>query len=59
MIAYADDVTIILKDPQDIQKVLEAIRLYAEASGAELNICKSAALPLGTWNTVQMIFGVT
>jgi len=58
VIAYADDVTIILKDPHDIQKVHEAIRLYAEASGAELNIRKSAALPLGTWNTVQMIFGV-
>jgi hypothetical protein len=58
VIAYADDVTIILKDPQDIPKVQEAIRLYTEASGAELNIRKSAALPLGTWNTVQTIFGV-
>ena len=35
VIAYADDVTIILKDPHDIQKLHAAIRLYAEASGAE------------------------
>lgn len=31
-IAYADDVTLILTDHQNIRKVHEAIRLYAEAS---------------------------
>ena len=57
--ANADDVTTILTDPQDIPKVHDAIRLHAEASGAELNVRKSAALPLGAWNTGHMIFDVT
>ena len=34
VIAYADDVTIILTNPQDIPKLHEAIRLYTKASGA-------------------------
>ena len=58
VIAYADDVTIILTDPNDIPKVQDAICLYTDASGAELNVLKSAALPLGAWNTGHMIFGV-
>jgi hypothetical protein len=36
VIAYADDVTIILRSPKDIPIVQEALRCYADASGAKL-----------------------
>jgi hypothetical protein len=58
-VAYADDVTIILKSPSDIQIVQEAINNYAAASGAQLNIRKSKSLALGTWNTATPIREVT
>jgi hypothetical protein len=47
VIAYADDVTIVLSKPEDIPVVRETMKTYEEASGATINIQKSK----GSWNT--------
>ena len=49
-VAYADDVTIIVTAPTDIQKLQEAIHCYEAASGARVNIEKSRAIAFGTWD---------
>jgi len=38
VIAFADDVTIILRSPKDIPIVQEVLCCYEDASGAKLNI---------------------
>jgi hypothetical protein len=43
LLAYADDVTIILRSPQDAAIVQEEISKYEAESGAKLNIDKSKA----------------
>ena len=58
VIAYPDDVTIILRSPKDIQIVQEALRCYEDASGAKLNVQKSKAMALGSWNTSHNIMGI-
>ena len=58
VIAYADDVTIILRAPDEIPIVQEALRCYEAASGAKLNIQKSKALALGSWNTSHSVLGI-
>jgi hypothetical protein len=51
VVAYADYVTVFLKTPQDISTLQEAIQQYEEASGAQINLRESTAIPLGTWDT--------
>jgi hypothetical protein len=38
VIAYADDVTVLITNREDIDKVHQAIRTYEEATGARLNL---------------------
>jgi hypothetical protein len=57
VIAYADDVTIILRSPKDNPIVHEALRCYEDASGAKLNIQKSKAMALGSWDISHTIMG--
>jgi hypothetical protein len=58
VIAYADDVTIILQSPQEVPLVQEAIRVYEAASSASLNLQKSKAMALGSWNTTNTVMGL-
>jgi hypothetical protein len=57
LITYADDVTIVPRNPTEIQQVREVLHIYTAASGARLNIGKSRALDLGTWNASDDIMG--
>jgi hypothetical protein len=50
VIAYADDVAVIVTRPEDICIIQEAIHTYELATGAKVNIHKSKALALGSWN---------
>ena len=59
VIAYTDDVTIILRSSKDIPIVQEAPRCYEDASGAKLNIQKSKAMALGSWDTSHTIMRIT
>jgi hypothetical protein len=38
VIAYADDVTIVVSKPEDIPFVRETLKTYQEATGAKINI---------------------
>jgi hypothetical protein len=51
VIAYADDATILVTSPSDIQKIQDALHTYEEAAGANVNIRKSRAIPIKSWNT--------
>jgi hypothetical protein len=50
VIAYADDVTVIITNREDIDKIHQAIRTYEEATGAQLNLQKSKAIAVGGWS---------
>jgi hypothetical protein len=58
VIAYADDVTVILSSPAEVHIVQDALRCYEAASGANLNINKSSAMALGPWDTTQNVVGI-
>lgn len=45
--AYADDISIILKDASKVQAVINAFRRFGMVSGAKLNLRKTTALKLG------------
>ena len=49
VVAYADDVTVFVKDSAGFQTVQEALQLYEKASGAKLNLQKSAAMAIAGW----------
>lgn len=52
--AYADDVTIILKDPSKVQRIIDAFRDFGMESGAKLNLRKTVALRIGdNFNTPE------
>jgi len=58
VVAYADDVTIFVTSPADIQPIKEAIRCYQAASGERLNIQKSKAIAIGSWDASIDIMGI-
>jgi hypothetical protein len=51
VIAYADGVSILVTSQEDLRKISEAITCYEKATGDVLNVAKSCALALGTWDT--------
>jgi hypothetical protein len=58
LVAYADDVTIILTRPEDIAVVRRTTCNYERASGAKVNLLKSKALALGSWYTEMQIMEI-
>ena len=58
VVAYADNFTIFVTSPADIQPIQEAIRCYQAVSGARLNIKKSKAMAIGSWDASTDIMGI-
>ena len=58
IIAYADDVTVILRSPREVQVVADVVREYELASGAALNTRKSMAMGVGTWDATTPMMGI-
>jgi hypothetical protein len=58
LITHADYVTNILRNSAEIQPVREALEAYKAASGARLNILKSKAMALGSWDSRADIMGI-
>jgi len=58
VVAYADDVIIFLTSSADIPIIQDAIRCYETASGARVNLRKSKAMAIGTWDTNTNIMNV-
>jgi len=58
VIAYADDVTILVTSPSDIPKIQDALRCYEEATGARVNTGKSRAIAIGSWDASLRIMDI-
>lgn len=58
-VAYVDDVTLILRSPQEISTVQKAIGFYEQATGVRINYGKPKALALGGWIKTIPLMGVT
>jgi hypothetical protein len=58
VVAYADDVSILMTTPDDIKIVNNAIRCFEKANGAMLNISKSQTLAVGTWDTSREVLDI-
>ncbi|KAK3922595.1 LOW QUALITY PROTEIN: LINE-1 retrotransposable element ORF2 protein [Frankliniella fusca] len=49
--AYADDVTVLVREEQDVLRLRQALAEFKEVSGLAVNEQKTVAIALGTWNT--------
>jgi hypothetical protein len=49
VLAYADDVTVLLEEPVGLEVLYGEIQLFEKATGASLNANKSAVMPLRSW----------
>ena len=58
VLAYTDDVTLIVTSPHDIPKIKQALDHYAAASGARINIQNSKAMAVGSWDTAIDILDI-
>jgi len=58
VIAYADDITLLITTPENIDAVKDAIQCYEKATGAILNIRKSQALAVGAWDTTIPVMDI-
>ena len=50
VVAYADDITIFVKDPAGFKAIHDALQLYERASGASLNPQKSSVMSVAGWS---------
>jgi hypothetical protein len=57
-VAYADDVTVFLTTPTDVTELHTIFTRFEEATGAKINVRKSGALAIGTWNINLPIFNI-
>jgi hypothetical protein len=58
IIAYADDVSILITAPEETPLIKDALMAYQEASGATVNIAKSQSMAIGGWDEGIDIMGI-
>jgi len=58
-VAYADDVTVFLTKPDEVQTLQEVLHIYEEATGAEINMDKSRALAISGWEATKNIMNIS
>jgi hypothetical protein len=51
VLAYADDVTVFLQTPADVSALKKILDTYMKATGAEINVRKSKAMAMNSWDT--------
>jgi hypothetical protein len=59
VVAYADDVTLPVTAPEEIATIEEALRCYEEATSTKLNIARSHAMAVGSWDTTTTVMNIT
>jgi len=57
-VAYADDITIFITHPGDIDVIKEILHEYTSATGARINEDKSRAIALGSWTKTTQIMNI-
>jgi len=58
VIAYADDVRLLVTSPSEIPNIRTIMEQYGAASGAKINILKLKAMAVGAWDTSVDIMGI-
>ena len=58
VVAYADDVSVLITSEDEVKIIRDALRCYAKATGAKLNIEKSGVLAVGNWDTSCNVMGI-
>jgi hypothetical protein len=58
VVAYADDITVIVTNPTDIEIICHTVRTCEQATEAQLNPRKSKALALGGWLAPISLMGI-
>jgi hypothetical protein len=58
LVAYADDTTILVTAAEDIERLKETVQCYEGATGVRLNVRKSQALAVGTWDITRSVMGI-
>jgi hypothetical protein len=58
VVAYADDITILITASEDIERLKEIVQCYEGATGARLNVRKSQALAVGTSDLTRSVMGI-
>ena len=58
VVAYADNVSIFVTTPADIQIIQQRLKSYEDASGARVNTRKSKALAIGPWDSSIQIMDI-
>ena len=58
VIAFADDVTLLVTSPSEIPRIRTIIDQYGTASGSKINLSMSKALAVGEWDTSVDIMGI-
>jgi len=58
-VAYADDVTVFLTEPDEAQALQETLHIYEEATGAKINMDKSKALAIDGWDVTKKIMNIS
>ncbi|CAM2119996.1 unnamed protein product [Caretta caretta] len=52
LLAYADDVLLVVQDPGDLARVEACQAVYSAASSARVNWVKSSGLVVGDWRQI-------
>jgi hypothetical protein len=55
VVAYADDIYIMVTSPEDVPKIRQAIICYERATCAALNVATSRTVAASSWNTALEI----
>jgi len=57
-IAYADDITIIVTKPEEVDTIKDTLHDYMQATGAHINVNKSHAIALGSWKKLTPMMDI-
>jgi hypothetical protein len=58
IVAYANDITILVTEEDEISALRNAIMCYQEASGARINLAKSKAMAAAEWKITTNVMGI-
>jgi hypothetical protein len=57
VVAYVDDVSLFVTQPEEFTIIQQAVRCYERATGAKLNPQKSKAVAIGNWTEPATALG--
>jgi hypothetical protein len=58
VVAYADDLTVLVTAPEEIAAIEEALRCYEEATSTKLNTAKTHVMVVGSWDMTRTVVNI-